>query len=35
MDPAVILGVVNGGLVVLSNGLTVAAQALSLIFAFI
>lgn len=35
MDPYEILGWVNNGLSVLSNGLSVAAQVLSLIFTFI
>ncbi len=35
MDPFAILGYINAGLSLLSNGLTVAAQALSLILPFI
>ncbi len=35
MDPLIILGWVNTGLSVLSNGLSVAAQALALILPFI
>ncbi len=35
MDPFAILGYINAGLALLSNGLNVAAQALSLILPFI
>ncbi len=35
MDPFVVLGWVNSGLTVLSHGLAVAAQALSLVLPFL